>query len=63
MGLFDLFGSSPDRQWRNNDTDGRVFYGYDDDEGYTDWYDADGNLDSRTLTPSEDEQEQNDAGY
>lgn len=58
-----LFGRNPDRTWRNNDSDGRVFYGYDDEEGNTDWYDKDGNLDSRTSTPTRDEQDENDAGY
>ena len=60
MSYFD----NPDRIWRNNDSDGSVFYGYDDkDTGMTDWYDSNGYLDSRTTTPSDDEQEQNNAGY
>ena len=53
----------PDRYWHNNCTDGEVFAGYDSEDGYTDWYDKDGNLDSRTETPSEWEQDMNDAGY
>ena len=36
-----------------NETDGAKFYGYDDGEGRTDWYDSDGNLDSLANTPSE----------
>ena len=42
MGLFD-FDNTPD--WVNtNESDGATFYGYDDGEGRTDWYDSDGNL-------------------
>lgn len=52
-----------DRTWSNNDTDGETYYGYDDEDGNTTWYDSDGNLDSISPTPSDDEQEQNDAGY
>ena len=36
-----------------NETDGAKFYGYDDGEGRTAWYDKDGNLDSLTDTPSD----------
>ena len=57
------FSKDPDRTWKNNDTDGRVFYGYDDGEGKTTWYDANGNADSITRTPSDWEQEMNDEGY
>lgn len=46
-----------DRRYRNR-SDGQVFYGYDDGNGRTDWYDEDGNLDSYTDTPTDDEQEQ-----
>lgn len=60
MGLFD---NGPNRTWRNNSTDGQVFYGYDSDDGTTDWYDRNGHLDSVTRTPTDDEQDQNDAGY
>lgn len=39
-----------------NDSDGQVFYGYDDKErGTTDWYTEDGTLDCSTPTPSDDE--------
>lgn len=40
-GGFDMNG--PD--WvSTNESDGMTFYGYDDGEGHTDWYDSDGNL-------------------
>ena len=46
------FGGEPD--WvSTNETDGEKFYGYDDGEGRTDWYDSYGNLDSSTETPSD----------
>lgn len=38
-----------------NKSDGQTFYGYDDEDGTTEWYDEDGVLDSRTETPSDDE--------
>lgn len=31
-----------------NESDGQTFYGYDDGDGRTDWYDEDGHLDSVT---------------
>ncbi|MCF2601700.1 hypothetical protein I6E26_09130 [Anaerovibrio lipolyticus] len=41
-----------------NESDGRIFYGYDDKEdGTTTWYDEYGNLDSRTDTPSYSDEE------
>lgn len=49
-----LFGSFPDWVSRN-ESDGQTFYGYDDGEGHTDWYDANGELDSFTDTPSDDD--------
>lgn len=39
-----------------NDSDGQVFYGYDNENGTTDWYDSNNNLDSRTETPSDDDE-------
>lgn len=45
---------SPDRESRN-ESDGRTFYGYDKEDGTTDWYDKDGNLDSYSKTPSDDD--------
>lgn len=50
-----------DRTWQNED--GSTYYGVDDDNGKTDWYNEDGDLDSYSDTPSDDEQEMNDAGY
>ena len=48
------FWNDPD--WMStNETDGEKFYGYDDGEGRTAWYDSDGNLDSLTNTPSDDD--------
>ncbi|WP_167397267.1 hypothetical protein [Lysinibacillus mangiferihumi] len=38
-----------------NESDGQKFYGFDDGEGRTDWYTEDGNLDSSTPTPADDE--------
>lgn len=39
-----------------NESDGQVFYGYDDEEsGRTYWYDSDNNLDSYTDTPYDDD--------
>ena len=38
-----------------NDSDGQTFYGYDNDNGTTDWYSESGQLDSTTSTPSGDE--------
>lgn len=49
------FGSrKPDRTDRN-ESDGKTFYGYDNDNGTTDWYDKDGNLDSYSKTPRDDD--------
>lgn len=53
MGYFD-FDNEPD--WvSTNESDGQTFYGYDDGDGRTDWYDGNGNLDSWTSTPSDDD--------
>lgn len=38
-----------------NESDGAIFYGYDDDEGYTWWYDENGNFDTRTDTPEDED--------
>ena len=51
MGLFD-------RIWRNDD--GSEFFGQDDENGKTTWYDSEGNLDSISDTPSDWDQEKND---
>ena len=48
------FRNDPD--WvSTNETDGQTFYGYDDGEGRTAWYDSDGNLDALTDTPSDND--------
>lgn len=47
----------PEPNWiSENEDDGKQFYGYDDGEGYTEWYDEDGNLDCITETPGEDDE-------
>lgn len=38
-----------------NESDGQMFYGYDQDDGTTDWYTEGGILDSATNTPSDDD--------
>ena len=51
-------GSAPfdNPDWRSeNESDGPVFYGYDDDSGRTAWYSEDGSLDSETATPDLDD--------
>ena len=38
-----------------NESDGQVFYGYDDEEiGTTSWYDSDNNIDCITETPDDE---------
>ena len=50
---YDYFNST---DWvSTNESDGNTFYGYDDGDGHTDWYDENGNLDSSTETPSDDD--------
>lgn len=39
--------------WVQKNEDGQVFYGYDDGDGNTTWYDSEMNLDSSTPTPTE----------
>ncbi len=36
-----------------NTTDNQTFYGYDNEDGTTDWYDKNDNLDCTTPTPSD----------
>lgn len=38
-----------------NESDGQTFYGYDNEDGTTDWYDSNNNIDCITETPSDDE--------
>lgn len=40
-----------------NESDGMKFYGYDREDGSTDWYDEHGILDSVTDTPSDYEKD------
>ena len=49
-----MFRRNPDRTGRN-DSDGQTFYGYDTDDGRTEWYTKDGYLDSVTVTPYDDD--------
>lgn len=39
-----------------NESDGRTFYGYDDGNGSTIWYDEDGACDSISSTPTDDDE-------
>lgn len=50
--MFDkkFYGKTPDRVDKN-ESDGRIFYGFDDGEGRTEWYDENGDLDSCSETP------------
>lgn len=41
-------------RFERNESDGAGFYGYDREDGTTDWYDESGHLDSRTETPDDD---------
>ena len=34
-----------------NENDGQIFYGYDNEDGTTDWYSEDNTLDCTTKTP------------
>ena len=48
------FNDEKDPEWvSTNESDGYTYYGYDDGDGNTNWYDSDGNLDSTTDTPSD----------
>lgn len=38
-----------------NDSDGQVFYGYDNGDGTTAWYDKDNNIDCITETPYDED--------
>ena len=42
-------------RYERNETDGMEFYGYDRDDGKTDWYDESGHLDCVTETPDEED--------
>ena len=49
-------GRKPDRIERNR-SDGQTFFGYDHDDGTTDWYTKDGILDSSSKTPNDEDDE------
>ena len=50
-----LFGNrNPDRVERNESA-GQTFYGFDHNDGTTDWYTKDGTLDSSSKTPKDDD--------
>lgn len=38
-----------------NESDGQVFYGYDDEDGTTIWYDENNNADCITETPYDED--------
>lgn len=43
-------------RWEENESDGQILYGYDDEEtGTTDWYTEDGVLDCTIETPSDED--------
>lgn len=47
-----------DTDWdrtKTNSSDGQTFYGQDDDDGYTTWYNEDGGIDCRTPTPGDED--------
>ena len=52
----------PDRLW-NDIEEGQIYYGYDDGQGNTDWYDQRGYFDSCTSTPTDEEQAINDSSW
>ena len=40
---------------KTNDSDGQKFYGYDNGDGTTTWYDKDGRCDCTTSTPYDED--------
>lgn len=50
-----MFGPDNYDRTYTNESDGSTFYGYDDDDGNTNWYTSDGTLDSCTRTPGDDD--------
>ena len=42
-------------RYERNESDGKCFYGYDRDDGKTDWYDEDNRLDCVTETLDDEE--------
>ena len=53
----DPFGWGECDREKTNSSDGQVFYGYDNDDGTTTWYDSNGNCDSTTSTPYDDDED------
>lgn len=51
----DPFGWGDFDREATNESDGRHFWGSDNEDGTTDWYDDYGNLDCRTATPDDDD--------
>ncbi len=51
-----------DRTWTNS-TDGQQFWGIDNGDGTTSWYDRNGDYDSDSDTPTDWEQDENDWNY
>ena len=49
-----LFFKKPDR-YDKNESDVQTFVGFDNDNGTTDWYTPDGQLDSTSKTPRDDD--------
>lgn len=49
------FGSREPDRYDTNDSDDRSFSGYDNDDGTTDWYDENGDLDSTSETPYDED--------
>lgn len=49
-----IFSREPDR-YDKNESDGQVFVGFDHEDGTTDWYTPDGQLDSTSKTPHDDD--------
>ncbi|MFD2446694.1 hypothetical protein ACFSO7_22400 [Bacillus sp. CGMCC 1.16607] len=56
MGLWDPKDEDDYDRIDVNDDDGQTFYGYDNEDGTTDWYTEDGTLDSNTETPDDDDE-------
>lgn len=53
-----VFPYQYDRTWRGDD--GVLYYGIDQEDGTTDWYNEDGDPEGTMDTPTEDEQDEND---
>ena len=58
MSSFPVLLSDFDRVDTSPENVGGPYYGKDDGEGHTDWYDSDGNLNASSETPSSDDEYQ-----